>query len=201
MHVLACILLRRAVLQLAQERAGVGRVDDGQALHALGLLVGQVPGHGAAPVVGHQRGQWGIRAFEGNQRGKVAHQVLGAVGLDLGGGAGAPKATQKGGHAAVATVFGAGEVGQEFVPDEGALGKTVQKQQHGAARCAAGMAVQVDAVRQRMDDGFDHGAMLSGASSAHGMGAQLGFDGESVSASAWASAAFTGTSPAWAPVG
>ena len=53
-HVSAGGLLGRVRLQCLEESAGMRRIDDDQFSQAMGLLVGQVPGHSATPVVGHQ---------------------------------------------------------------------------------------------------------------------------------------------------
>ena len=142
MHVLAGGLLGCVGLQFAQKRAGVGRVDDRQALEPLRLLVGQVPGHGATPVVRDQALHGPRGAHRRDQRDQVLHQVFGAVGLGGLGLAGFAKATQVGRHAVVATVFGAGKVQQQLIPDERAFREAVQKHQHRAAARATFAALQ-----------------------------------------------------------
>ena len=106
MHVLAGRLLGSVSLQFPHKRAGVGRIDDHQSPHALGLLVGQVPGHGAAPVVCHQGRQGAvlIGRLQGNQRGDVLHQMFGPVGTGLHGSARLFESAQVGCHASVAAV-------------------------------------------------------------------------------------------------
>jgi hypothetical protein len=51
-----------------------------------------------------------------------------------------------------------GEVGQQRVPNESTLGKSVQEQQQRAARRTCHAAVQGDAVRQGVD-GFLYGGV------------------------------------------
>ena len=157
-HVRAGRLLLRVAVQLAQKGARVRRVDDRQLPQPRRVLVGEAPGHRAAPVVGHQRGQRTAGAGFGiYQGGDVLHQVLGAVGGHLGGRAGGAEAAHPRRHAAVAAVRRIGEVRQQRVPDEGALGEAVQKQQHRPARRTGGAAGQGDAVGQGVGAGVDHG--------------------------------------------
>ncbi len=83
-HVGTGLLLRRIVFEFAQKGAGVRGVDDGQPAGQVRQLVGKVPGHGAAPVVGHQAFQRLCAAgFNGDQGRNVLHQMLGSVGADI----------------------------------------------------------------------------------------------------------------------
>jgi len=128
----------------------------------LGLLVGQVPGHGAAPVMGNHAGGALVRAFQCNQGGKIIHQIFGAVVADGRGLAGAAIAAQIGRHAAVA----AAELLKQPIPDESAFGEAVQKQQQGLTRLAADTAFQFNPCGQGMHASHDHEALLFVASGA-----------------------------------
>ena len=156
-HVSAGRLLGGIVLQSLQQRARVRRVDDDQAVHQLGVLVGQVPCHGTAPIVRHQCGKRrACRANLADQGGHVLHQVLGSVGLNVCRGAGAFVAAQIGRHAAVSPVVWVRKMRHQIVPDKRGFWKAVQKQQHRATGLATSAATQGDAVGQVFQPGLDH---------------------------------------------
>ena len=160
-HVGAGRLLFGAVLQLAQKRAGMRRVDDGQAAHQVGVLVGHVPSHGTAPVVRDQPSQRRVWAFDRSQGHDVLHQVFGAVGGHIGRGAGVLIAAQVGRDASVTAVLGLRKKRQQFIPHKCRLGKSVQKHQHGASHVAADAATQRDAVWQGVCEVLNQGCIQS----------------------------------------
>ena len=126
-HVLAGRLLLEAAFQIAQKRAGMRRVDDHQLFSQMRLLVDQVPGHRAAPIVRDQGRKLAALAlrFDFDQRGNVLHQKLGPVGFDINRRAGFFKPTQVRCHAAVAAVLWLGEMRHQAIPNERPFWKAV----------------------------------------------------------------------------
>ena len=132
---------------------GCGELMMASRFMQLRLLVGQVPGHGAAPVVRHQAFQRAAGAFVGDQRDQVLHQMFGAVGLHLGGAAGGAKPAQVGRHAAVAAVFGAGKCSSSSSQMKAPSGSRAKTAAPGAPPRRWYAAVQGGAVGQGNGDG------------------------------------------------
>ena len=124
-HVGTGCLLRRRMLQFAQKRARMWRIDDRQALHVLRLQRGQIPCQSPSPVVGDQAVSWLAVVFQRDQGGNVSAQGFGPVGCHFRGSAGVFIAAQIRRNAAVAAVFCFGKMRQQAVPDKSSFRKAM----------------------------------------------------------------------------
>ena len=68
------------VVESLRELPRVGRVEDGQAVHHLGVSHGSGPGHAAAPVVTDQQRRLGAAFLD--KAADVGGQMVGVIGLD-----------------------------------------------------------------------------------------------------------------------
>ena len=139
-HVLARLLLRRVVLQLAPENVRMRRVDHDQALEPPGMADRHVPGHRPAPVVAYED-ELAARVVRA-EREHVGHQVLRLVGLHAPGLVRQVVAAQVGRHREPAARR---KMLHRPAPRAPELGKAVQEEHHRASGVAHDGAMQVDA--------------------------------------------------------